>query len=138
MRGHNPAWANLPRRKCDQCGKTYKPVQPLREKQAGFCSKPCRESYHKHGGSYRKLKPEVEKMVRKEFSRFDAELKELRKLCGELQAGVIILRSQVGPYDVDEVTRQLVFAKLGERESLASTKHPAPPAARKSNPRYPS
>lgn len=67
MKGVNPAWANLPRRKCDDCGKSYKPKQPLREGTRGFCSGNCRKSYHKHGGAYRKLRAEVQKLVKREM-----------------------------------------------------------------------
>jgi hypothetical protein len=62
-KGVSPEWANLPRRKCDDCGKNYKPARPLREGQRGFCTPNCRKSYHKHGGAYRKLKVEMKKMV---------------------------------------------------------------------------
>lgn len=71
--GTSPLWANLPRRKCDDCGKSYKPVRPVKEGERGFCSDNCRKSYHKHGGAYRKLKVELEKMVEK----------RLRALLGE-------------------------------------------------------
>ena len=64
MKGVNPKWENLPRRKCDNCGKSYKPKQPLREGMRGFCCGNCRKEYHKHGGAYAKLRPVVEKMVR--------------------------------------------------------------------------
>ena len=64
----SPDWKNLPRRKCDDCGKTYKPVRPLLEGQRGFCCANCRKSYHKHGGAYRKLKHELKKMVAKELA----------------------------------------------------------------------
>ena len=59
----SPDWANLPRRRCDDCGKTYKPVRPVVEGQRGFCTATCRKSYHKHGGAYRKLKGLMEHMV---------------------------------------------------------------------------
>ena len=77
MRGHNPNWANLPRRKCDDCGKSYKPKQPLREGTRGFCSDNCRKSYHKHGGAYRKLKVEMQKMVTKELQKIRSEMEEM-------------------------------------------------------------
>lgn len=78
MRGTNPDWANLPRRKCDDCGKNYKPKQPLHRtkkdgtpiEMRGFCSGNCRKSYHKHGGAYRKLKAEMLKLVYKEIEAF--------------------------------------------------------------------
>lgn len=77
MRGHNPDWANLPRRKCDDCGKSYKPKQPLRPNTRGFCSDNCRKSYHKHGGAYRKLKVEVSKLVNQ---RMDAIERQIRSI----------------------------------------------------------
>jgi hypothetical protein len=63
--GTSPDWANLPRRKCDDCGKSYKPVRPVKENERGFCTPNCRKSYHKHGGAYRKLKVELEKLIEK-------------------------------------------------------------------------
>ena len=83
MKGVNPAWSNLPRRKCDDCGKTYKPKQPLRPGTRGFCTDNCRKSYHKHGGAYRKLKAEMRKMV-------DHKMKEIRQ---ELQTEVEQIRA---------------------------------------------
>ena len=61
--GVSAAWENLPRRRCDDCGKNYKPVRPVKEGERGFCTPNCRKSYHKHGGAYRKLKVEMLKLV---------------------------------------------------------------------------
>jgi hypothetical protein len=72
----SPLWANLPRRKCDDCGKTYKPVKPLREGERGFCCANCRKSYHKHGGAYRKLKGEMKKMVMHEMIEMERRVRE--------------------------------------------------------------
>lgn len=77
MKGVNPAWANLPRRKCDDCGKSYKPKQPLREGTRGFCSDNCRKSYHKHGGAYRKLKGELRKLVQAEIRELAEQVRKL-------------------------------------------------------------
>jgi hypothetical protein len=66
MQGTNENW-NLPRRKCDDCGKTYKPKRPLLPGTRGFCCANCRKSYHKHGGAYRKLKGEMHKMVERQL-----------------------------------------------------------------------
>jgi hypothetical protein len=63
----SPLWANLPRRHCDDCGKLFKPVKPSRPGECYFCSANCRKSYHKHGGAYRKLKAEMQKMIRREL-----------------------------------------------------------------------
>lgn len=87
MRGTNPAWANLPRRKCDDCGKNYKPKQPLRKfkkdgtpiEMRGFCSDNCRKSYHKHGGAYRKLKVEMLKLLNREMREIEKRLREIAR-----------------------------------------------------------
>jgi hypothetical protein len=108
MRGHNPDWANLPRRKCDDCGKTYKPKQPLREGTRGFCSDNCRKSYHKHGGAYRKLKAEMKKMIEKEFGTIHAELKELRALWIETESRFVEISTRLD--EVQPHGRQLAEA----------------------------
>ncbi len=115
MKGVNPAWANLPRRKCDDCGKNYKPKQPLRDNQRGFCCDTCRKSYHKHGGAYRKLRGEMRKMLEKEtndlnlkvrtlvhnemdhfdIGRINAELKELRQLWIDTESRFVALSAQL-------------------------------------------
>ncbi len=77
MRGHNPEWDNLPRRKCDDCGKSYKPKQPLKKGQRGFCSDAHRKEYHKHGGAYRKLKGEVLKLVNQRMERIAQNLRSI-------------------------------------------------------------
>lgn len=40
-------------------------MRPVKEDERGFCSDNCRKSYHKHGGAYRKLKVEIEKLIEK-------------------------------------------------------------------------
>ncbi len=116
MKGRNPLWDNLPRRKCDDCGKSYKPKQPLRPGFRGFCTDNCRKSYHKHGGAYRKLRGEMAKLltrhlqavneanqtelrilVKNEFGRINAELKELRQLWIETEARYVALAVQLNP-----------------------------------------
>src|SRR2546427_511579 len=73
----SPEWKNLPRRKCDDCGKTYKPIVPIRKGERGFCSPNCRKSYHKHGGAYRKLKGEMVKMVDKRMEKLRETIREI-------------------------------------------------------------
>ena len=70
-------WANLPRRKCDDCGKSYKPVRPVKESERGFCSPNCRKSYHKHGGAYRKLRVEMKRMVEKGLLDLHIHMREI-------------------------------------------------------------
>lgn len=77
MKGVNPAWANLPRRHCDDCGKSYKPKQPLRPNTRGFCSDTCRKSYHKHGGAYRKLRVEMKKLIERRFKEVAETVRKL-------------------------------------------------------------
>jgi hypothetical protein len=75
--GTSPLWANLPRRKCDDCGKSYKPVRPVKENERGFCTPNCRKSYHKHGGAYRKLKVEMTKLVNKRMDEIEKQVRSL-------------------------------------------------------------
>jgi hypothetical protein len=70
---------NLPKRRCANCGTSYKPVRPLLEGELGFCKADCRKSYHKHGGAYRKLKTEVRKMVAAEMKTMEKRLREIVK-----------------------------------------------------------
>ena len=67
----SPEWQNLPRRRCDDCGKSYKPTRPRRvlngKQELGFCSDNCRKSYRKHGGAYRKLRAEMRKMLERDL-----------------------------------------------------------------------
>ncbi len=111
MNGVKPAWANLPKRNCDDCGHKYKPKQPLREGQRGFCSDNCRKSYHKHGGAYRKLKVELEKML-------DKRLRDLTKDLRPLLNGII----------QEELRKYAQYAKVVEDHSIP-LRIPAPAAS---------
>jgi hypothetical protein len=73
----SPEWANLPKRKCDDCGRSYKPFRPRLEGELGFCSANCRKSYHKHGGAYRKLKAEAKKMLEAEVRKMEKRFREI-------------------------------------------------------------
>src|ERR1700675_2464218 len=76
----SPEWAKLPKRHCDDCGKLYKPVKPSRPGEHYFCSDNCRKSFHKHGGAYRKLKLELERMVRRDYAK-RLQMEEPCELC---------------------------------------------------------
>jgi hypothetical protein len=91
----SPEWAKLPKRKCDDCGKLFKPVRPSRPGECYFCSANCRKSYHKHGGAYRKLKVEMQKLIAKEFGGIHAELKQLRALWNETESRYVELKGCV-------------------------------------------
>ena|SRR5216684_4135487 len=119
--GVSPEWSNLPRRKCDDCGKSYKPARPLREGQRGFCSDNCRKSYHKHGGAYRKLKGEIAKLIHKELAqRFQLEepceycngkgviplLGTISKVCPKCIEGAVL--THFGKEVIDFIQRKVI------------------------------
>ncbi len=73
-------WANLPRRKCDNCGVSYKPKRPLLEGQRGFHEDKCRKEYHKNGGAYRKVREIMTKIVTRELKTLvDKRLREITR-----------------------------------------------------------
>jgi hypothetical protein len=111
MRGHNPDWDKLPRRKCDDCGKSYKPKQPLKKDQRGFCSDNCRKSYHKHGGAYRKLRGEMFKLVAKELKAIEACL-----TASLFEAVAKAIQPPAAPA-VEQVTSQIPQAKASSHSS---------------------
>ena len=86
----------LPRRRCDNCGAFYRPKQRLKKNDRhGFCKPACKKEFHKHGGSFGKLKPVIEKAVKeriKALSPADANrmeaierrLQTLEEFCGRL------------------------------------------------------
>lgn len=61
----------------------------------GFCTDNCRKSYHKHGGAYRKLKVEMQRMIAREFAHVQAELRELRALWIETESRFVELSSRL-------------------------------------------
>lgn len=65
MKGMKSEWANLPKRKCDNCGTLYKPKRPLWQGERGFCKDNCRKEYHKHGGAFGPLKRALDKEIKK-------------------------------------------------------------------------
>jgi hypothetical protein len=87
--GTNPDW-NFPRRRCDDCNKSYKPTRP----NSRYCSTVCRDAHNRHGGAYRKLKVEMQKMVRQMEVRLEAKLDEYVQLA---------VRDALGHVDLLEV-----------------------------------
>ena len=69
--GYNPEWANLPKRRCDNCPKIYRPNRPPRPGFHNFCCGNCRKEFSKRGGSFSKLKPEIIKEVRRAVKQRD-------------------------------------------------------------------
>jgi hypothetical protein len=106
----SPEWANLPRRKCDDCGKSYKPTRPRRilngVQELSFCCANCRKSYHKHGGAYRKLKAEMLKMVARKMEEIEKRVREIVR--EEMRAATV---------DVNEYTDgRGIGVTIGNRE----------------------
>jgi excinuclease UvrABC ATPase subunit len=62
--GTKEEWKNLPKRRCDNCGKKYKPSRPT----SRFCKPECKASYHRHGGAYMKLKGAIEKEIHRQMN----------------------------------------------------------------------
>jgi hypothetical protein len=124
--GTNPAWTNLPRRKCDDCGKNYKPKQPLREGNRGFCSDTCRKSYHKHGGAYRKLRDLTRKLIEGKFAHIEAELKEQRNCWSELESRYVELKCKVDAIEHEtlrRIARREIVRYLGEFYGMHPKSH---------------
>jgi hypothetical protein len=72
-------WGNLKKRHCDNCGELYRPKQPIRPGELGFCSPNHRKEYHKHGGAFGPLRRALEKRI-KALSPADAlRIREVEK-----------------------------------------------------------
>jgi len=103
-------WAGLPRRKCDDCGKSYKPSRPLQDGQRGFCCDNCRKSYHKHGGAYRKLRGLVRQMAQKEF---DAQRELIAQEIAAMRSVVEgISKAEAERQTASEVRARVIAAKV--------------------------
>jgi len=67
-RGIKEEWLNLPRRRCDNCGASYKPNHPKQR----FCKDLCRWQFSRNGSAIlqlqEKIAPEVRKLIRLEES----------------------------------------------------------------------
>ena len=77
----NPDWANLPRRKCDNCGKSYKQVRPLRPglDKYGFCAKECKKQFHKHGAAFIQLRDVCRKEIEKQMRDIEERMREIAR-----------------------------------------------------------
>ena len=62
-RGIKEEWLNLPRRKCDNCGKSYKPKHPKQR----FCKDQCRFQCLRNGSAILQLKERIAPEVRKQI-----------------------------------------------------------------------
>ena len=103
--GVSPAWSNLPRRKCDNCGKSYKPSRPLRPDQKyGFCRRDCNKQFYKHGAAFIQIRHAMEKELSKSMLPIQAEIRELRALWIETESRVVSLMTRL-----DELSKRLAI-----------------------------
>jgi len=58
--GHKPEWDDLPARRCDNCGRVFKPKQPHQR----FDKPTCRFEAKNYGAGYARLKMRMEKNLR--------------------------------------------------------------------------
>jgi len=122
-RGISPNWSNLPRRRCANCGKNYKPTRPLRPDQKhGFCSKKCKDQFHKNGGAYQKLKDEILKRLDKEI---DALKDQLQNLVHEELRLARIVETPEGPYimpgvDTNKIAQEIARDAARDRKARTS------------------
>jgi len=98
-RGIAPAWANLPRRRCDNCGVYYKPKRPLTKTQKfGFCKPACKDQFHEHGSAFIQVRDhitkEVAKQLKQRIGQLQAEVKELRAEINELRTLLEAIRCE--------------------------------------------
>ena len=61
--GRKEEWSNLPRRKCDNCGASYKPTQPTQR----FHNATSRFQYSRNGSAILQLKEKIAPEVRKQI-----------------------------------------------------------------------
>jgi len=80
-------WRDLPSRHCLNCETLFQPRVPWQK----FCRRTtgndpgaCRKQYHRHGGAYHKLKPEIQSLVEQSTARelqlMEARMKALEAL----------------------------------------------------------
>jgi uncharacterized protein (DUF983 family) len=104
--GRKEEWLNLPRRKCDNCGASYKPKRPVKPKEHGFCKDPCRFQFHRNGGSFVKLKALIEPAVRKSM--------RLEEICPECNGkGTLNKGARVGVVVCETCINGRVLTPLG-------------------------
>ncbi|HEX8810325.1 MAG TPA: hypothetical protein VF760_15160 [Xanthobacteraceae bacterium] len=77
--GVSPNWSNLPRRKCDNCGTSYRPKRPMRPgfDKYGFCRDECKKQFHKYGSAYIQIRPLVERHVKALAAELRTELQAI-------------------------------------------------------------
>ncbi len=116
--GVSPEWANLPKRKCDNCGTSYRPKRPLRapREKFGFCKPECNKQFYKYGAAFIQLRHAIEKEVAARTGQLQAEVRELRSLWSETESRYVALSARL-----DEVAHRaelpVGFPKIERRKA---------------------
>ncbi len=77
-RGIKPEWEGLPRRRCDNCGKRYKPKRPLGANQKyGFCKLECKKQFHAHGSAFIQVRGHITKEIARQFEELETRVREI-------------------------------------------------------------
>ncbi len=105
--GHKEEWLSLPRRKCDNCGASYKPSQPHQR----FCKPLCRFQFSRNGSAILQLKERIAPEVRKQM--------QLEVVCPECNGkGTVNKGARVGVVVCKTCINGRVLTPLG-RDVLA-------------------
>jgi len=95
--GRKEEWLNLPRRKCDNCGASYKPSQPTQR----FCKAICRFQFARNGSAILQLKERIAPEVRKQI--------QLEIPCPECKGTGVVMRR--GRTLINEDVRKVVVCQ---------------------------
>lgn len=93
-------WLDLPRRRCDNCGKMYKPGRPLLPTEKyGFHAPECKKQFHKHGSAFIKLKAAMEKEMARQGKIFTAAV---QGVLDDLSDRIVVLEAEARARVSDE------------------------------------
>jgi hypothetical protein len=120
-KGISPEWANLPRRKCANCGNAYKPIRPLRpHEKYGFCTRKCNKQFYKYGAAFIQLRPAITKEAEKLRRDLEKRLREIVR--EELRAYIKEIDAAASGELVRDIVREeLQRATVYDGESRACT-----------------
>jgi rubredoxin len=105
--GMKQEWIMLPRRKCDNCGASYKPKQPTQR----FCKPVCRFQFSRNGSAILQLKTKLAPEVRKQI--------QLEIVCPDCQGkGTVNKGARVGVVVCETCINGRVLTPFG-RDVLA-------------------
>jgi rubredoxin len=105
--GRKKEWLTLPRRRCDNCGASYKPAQPTQR----FCKAICRFQFSRNGSAILQLKERIAPEVRKQI--------QLETVCPECDGrGTVNRGARVGVVVCEICINGRILTPLG-RDVLA-------------------